>query len=45
MIDFDQFLTKSQIAAALMAIAFVVVWRFFVKYPPEGKIDKKKLGR
>lgn len=33
MIDLTDYLIRAQIAFALLLIAFVVVWRFFVRLP------------
>jgi len=32
MVDLSEFFTRAQIGFALMVIAFVFVWRFFVKF-------------
>ena len=42
MINLDPYISQAQIGFALIVIAFVVVWRFFVVLPPRRASGKRK---
>lgn len=42
MINLDPYITRAQIGFAMMAIAFVFVWRFFVKYEVPIKFSQER---
>jgi len=42
MINLDPYISQAQIGFALIVIAFVVVWRFFVVFPPRQASGKSK---
>ena len=42
MINLDPYISQAQIGFALMVIAFVVVWRFFVVIPPVKTSGKRR---
>jgi hypothetical protein len=37
MINIDPYIVRAEVGFALMVVAFVVVWRWFVKIEPERK--------
>jgi hypothetical protein len=42
MIDLTEFFTRAQVGFAMMVIAFVIFWRFFVVIPPRRASRKGK---
>ena len=42
MINLDPYISQAQIGFALMVIAFVIFWRFFVKVPTKTKTSRKE---